>query len=57
MGVVEINLDRVRELRNGRDSGGSSERCGAKEGVLSEQWQRPELYDGFYPRPLKSAAE
>jgi hypothetical protein len=57
MGVVEINLDRVRELRNGRDSGGSSERCGAKEGVLSEQWQRPELYDSFYPRPLKSAAE
>jgi predicted amidohydrolase len=57
MGVVEINLDRVRALRNGRDSGGSSERCGAKEGVLSEQWQRPELYDGFYPRPLKSAAE
>jgi hypothetical protein len=44
-------------LRAGRDCGGSSETCGAKEGVLSEQWQRPELYDSFYPKPLKQAAE
>ena len=53
MGVVEVSLDRVRELRDGRDGGSSSETCGAKQGVLSEQWQRPELYDSFYPRPLK----
>ena len=33
------------------------ETCGAKQGVLSEQWQRPELYDSFYPRPSKAAAE
>jgi predicted amidohydrolase len=57
MGVVEISLDRVRELRTGRDGGASSESCGAKQGVLSEQWQRPELYDSFYPRALKQAAE
>ena len=57
MGVVEVSLGRVRELRAGRDSGGSSEHCGAKEGVLSAQWQRPELYDSFYPRPLRNAAE
>jgi hypothetical protein len=57
IGVVEGGLDRVRELRAGRDSGGWSERCDAKEGVLSEQWQRPELYDSFYPKPRQGAAE
>jgi predicted amidohydrolase len=57
MGVVDISLDRVRELRTGRDVPSSSESCGAKQGVLSAQWQRPELYDSFYPRPLKAAAE
>jgi predicted amidohydrolase len=57
MGVVELSLDRIRELRNGRDMPSSSETCGAKQGVLSEQWQRPELYDSFYPKPLKEAAE
>jgi hypothetical protein len=25
--------------------------------VLGPQWQRPELYDTFYPRPLREAAE
>ncbi len=48
--VVEINLGRIRTLRAGRDSLTSSINCGAKEGILSEQWQRPELYDQFYPR-------
>lgn len=57
MAVIEVSLDRVRELRAGRDSVGSSQRCGAKEGVLSEQWQRPELYDSFHPRPLPAAAQ
>jgi predicted amidohydrolase len=57
MGVVEVSLDRIRELRNGRDMPNSSESCAAKQGVLSEQWQRPELYDSFYPKPLKQAAE
>ena len=57
MGVVEVSLDRVRDLRNGRDGGNSSESCGAKQDVLSQQWQRPELYDAIYPRPLREAAE
>jgi hypothetical protein len=25
--------------------------------VLGPQWQRPELYDAIYPRPLHEAAE
>jgi hypothetical protein len=25
--------------------------------VLGPQWQRPELYDAIYPRPLREAAE
>jgi predicted amidohydrolase len=57
MGIVELSLDRIRELRSGRDMPSSSESFGAKQGVLSEQWQRPELYDSFYPKPLKAAAE
>lgn len=57
MAVVEASLERVRQLRAGRDGLLSSRSCGAKEGVLSEQWQRPELYDSFYPRPLARAAE
>ena len=56
MAVVEVTLDRVRELRNGRD-GGADRVCGSKQGVLSTQWHRPELYDSFFPRPLKQAAE
>jgi len=57
MAVVEISLDRVRELRNSRDTVSSSQGAGAKQGVLSEQWQRPELYDTFYPHKLPEAAE
>jgi predicted amidohydrolase len=48
---------RPRKLRAGRERGGSSEGCGAEEGVLSAQWQRPELYDSFYPKPRQNAAE
>ena len=36
---------------------GSSAGCAAKQGVLGPQWQRPELYDAIYPRPLREAAE
>ena len=35
----------------------SSVNCGAKQGLLGPQWQRPELYDSFHPRPLREAAE
>jgi len=55
--IVEVSLDRVRQLRAGRDDVGSSAGCGAKQGVLGPQWQRPELYDAIYPRPLREAAE
>jgi predicted amidohydrolase len=55
--VVDVSLDRVRAMRAGRDGVGASSEFGAKQGVLGPQWQRPELYDTFYPRPLREAAE
>jgi predicted amidohydrolase len=55
--VVDVNLERIRYLRSTRDVVGSSEQCAAKQGVLGPQWQRPELYDTFYPRPRREAAE
>jgi predicted amidohydrolase len=57
MTTVDVSLDRVRELRNTRDEVTSSKLYGAKQGVLSPQWQRPELHDSIYPRPLREAAE
>jgi predicted amidohydrolase len=57
LSVVDVNLERVRYLRSTRDEVGSSQSCAAKQGVLGPQWQRPELYDQFYPRPLREAAE
>jgi predicted amidohydrolase len=53
MSLIDISLDRVRALRRSRDEVGSSAAAGAKQGVLGPQWQRPELYDVFYPRPLR----
>jgi predicted amidohydrolase len=55
--TVDVSLDRVRYLRASRDEVGSSAACGAKQGVLGPQWQRPDLYDAFYPRPRREAAE
>jgi predicted amidohydrolase len=57
MSLVDVSLDRVRYLRATRDEVGSSQSCGAKQGVLGPQWQRPELFDAIYPRPLREAAE
>jgi predicted amidohydrolase len=57
LSIVDVSLDRVRQLRSSRDEVGSSASCAAKQGVLGPQWQRPELYDAFYPRPLREAAE
>lgn len=53
---VDVSLDRVRELRSQMDEAGSSHSNGAKAGILT-QWQRPEMYDRFYPTPNKEAAE
>jgi hypothetical protein len=55
--VVDVSLDRVRFLRSTRDVVGSCAHCAAKQGLLGPQWQRPELYDSIYPRPLREAAE
>lgn len=49
MFLVDVDLDRVRELRAQKDSPNSSEENGAKAGILS-QWQRPDMYDKFLPR-------
>jgi len=57
LSVVDVDLERVRYLRSTRDEVGSSQACATKQGVLGPQWQRPELYDTFYPRPLREAAE
>src|SRR5215831_3871500 len=57
LSVVDVSLDRVRFLRSTRDVVGSSDHCAAKQGLLGPQWQRPELYDSIYPRPLREAAE
>jgi len=47
--VVDVDLDRVRDLRGQRDQVSSSRENGAKAGVLS-QWQRPEMYEKFFPK-------
>jgi omega-amidase len=48
--LLDIELDRIRQLRAEQDGSLSSRRNAAKAGILT-QWQRPELYDVFYPRP------
>jgi predicted amidohydrolase len=55
--IVDVSLERVRYLRSTRDVVGSSDQCAVKQGLLGPQWQRPELYDLIYPRPLHEAAE
>jgi predicted amidohydrolase len=57
MAVVDVSLERIRQMRTSRDEVGSANEFAAKQGVLGPQWQRPELYDSFYPRPLREAAE
>ena len=47
MFLVDIDLGRIRKLREQKDEPSSSRNNAAKAGVLS-QWQRPELYDEFF---------
>lgn len=54
MYLVDIDLERIRRLRAEDDQAGSSTRNRAKAGVL-RQWQRPDLYDEFYPRAKREA--
>jgi predicted amidohydrolase len=49
MFLVDIDLERIRDLRSQEDRVGSSADNGAKAGLLS-QWQRPDMYDKFLPR-------
>jgi hypothetical protein len=46
--LIDVDLDRLRELRQQEDGPLSSEIYGAKPGVLS-QWQRPEMRDKVFP--------
>jgi predicted amidohydrolase len=57
MALIDVSLDRLRQMRAARDEVTSSSAFAAKQGVLGPQWQRPELYDLIYPRPLREAAE
>lgn len=47
--VMDLDLERLRQLRSERDEVGSSTHNAAKAGVLS-QWQRPELYPMLHSR-------
>jgi predicted amidohydrolase len=47
--LVEVDIDRVRELRGQLDEVDSYLTNAAKAGVLT-QWQRPDLYDRLFPR-------
>jgi predicted amidohydrolase len=46
---VDVDLDRARELRSREDTVTSSLTEAAKAGLLT-QWQRPEMYERFFPR-------
>ncbi len=54
---VDVDMSRIRQLRAGMDSVTDSLSFGAKRGVLSAQWQRPELYGKFFPPLPGDAAE
>jgi predicted amidohydrolase len=49
MFLVDVDLARIRLLRGTRDDVEASKEFAAKPGVLSEQWQRPELYGAIHP--------
>lgn len=57
MFVVDVSLDRAREMRATTDTVVSALSYGAKQGVLGPQWQRPELRETMYPRPRGHGAE
>jgi predicted amidohydrolase len=54
--VVDVSLERAREMRNTSDSVTSATKYGAKQGVLGPQWQRPELREAIY-QVARQAAE
>ena len=55
--VVDVSLERLRQLRASRDEVTSADSYAVKQGLLGAQWQRPELYDAVYPQRGRAAAE
>ena len=53
--MVDVSLERARQMRASTDAVGSSAQYAAKQGVLGPQWQRPELREAMYPRPPQAA--
>ena len=49
MFVIDVSLDRPREMRASTDTVVSSQNYGAKQGVLGPQWHRPEMRAAIYP--------
>lgn len=49
--LIDVDLGRIRWMREARDDGEASKEFAAKPGVLSGQWQRPELYGALHRRP------
>jgi predicted amidohydrolase len=49
--LIDVDLGRIRWMRDARDDGEASKEFAAKPGVLSGQWQRPELYGAIHRRP------
>src|SRR5438445_1077449 len=45
--IVDVDLRRIRQLRQEEDDAQSQQRNAAKAGILS-QWQRPELYEKLF---------
>ncbi|WP_324669406.1 carbon-nitrogen hydrolase family protein [Geochorda subterranea] len=48
--LVDVDLERIRYLRETRDDVDSSAYCAVKQGLLGPQWLRKELYGRIYPR-------
>src|SRR5262249_56379672 len=55
--VVDVSLERSREMQATTDTVTSALSYGAKQGVLGPQWQGLELRAALYPRPRGEAAE
>lgn len=49
MYLVDVDLERIRQLREENDQPDSATKNAAKAGLLS-QWQRPDMYDKFFPK-------
>jgi len=49
--LVDVDLERLRLLRGSRDTVDTSIQFATKPGVLSDQWQRPELYGALRTTP------